>query len=149
MGLFRKRCKTSGCPNLHRNENGYCDVCNARRSATYRYRRIMATDTPMERRPSANERGYGSRWRRFAKDFLIKNPKCAICGKPAKVCDHKNIPAPVMLDMYGSFSMDPDEYQPLCVSCNTRKAAEDKKVIQSYFKQKHDMFLHIEGEGSE
>lgn len=140
MGLFRKRCKTSGCPNLHRNAHGYCDSCYARHHAEYRYRKTMASGTPMETRPSASDRGYGNKWRTFAKTYLQAHPVCAICGKPARVCDHKDIPAPIMMDMYGSFDLDPSHYQALCVSCNTKKAVEDKKQIEEYFRMKHAIY---------
>ena len=35
MGTLRKRCKTYGCPNLHRNPSGYCDECTARYRALH------------------------------------------------------------------------------------------------------------------
>lgn len=142
-----RRCKTPRCPNLHHNRNGYCDECNARRSASWRARRIAVAGTPMERRdnpppgrrPSAHERGYTNEWTLFAKKFLARHPKCAICGKPAQVVDHKYRPAAIMLDMDGKFSTDPAEYQALCYSCNRRKAKEDAEKTREYFRMKGEI----------
>lgn len=135
MGLFRKRCKTFGCPNLHTNAHGYCDGCKSSISYGYMHNPIK----PVERkddRPSASERGYDHSWHKFARTFLQSHPVCALCGSPAQCVDHKDIPAEIMMDMHGRFDLDPDQYQGLCYSCNTRKTKEDRRKIQEYFSLK-------------
>lgn len=133
--IRKKRCKTWRCPNLHTNASGYCDACQAKWKAKHpellkpkecnpdaakeKYRRYDAN------RPSANARGYDARWTKFARDFLKAHPTCAICGQPARVCDHKTIPADVMVDAFGGFVYDEAQYQPLCYRCNTRKGLTD------------------------
>jgi 5-methylcytosine-specific restriction protein A len=136
MGLFKKRCKTYGCPNIHSNVNGYCDECNARRSYSYLNHPVHPAKRSPDLRPSASQRGYDASWHKFASEYLSNNPVCAICGRPAQCVDHKDVPAEVMMDMYGSFDLDPTHYQPLCFSCNQKKAAQDRQVIRQYFQDK-------------
>lgn len=136
---FKKRCKTVGCPNLHNNKNGYCNECNAKYYATHpsRYEKT---------RPSSVERGYDSRWHKFAKNFLKDHPVCAMCGAPAQCVDHKDIPADVMMSVYGEFDLDPVHYQALCSRCNTIKGRyEDKRARESYERDKK--WIETQGEG--
>ena len=140
--LHRKVCKTPGCKNLHFNRSGYCDECQSMHQASYRYRRIVTAGTDLEeKRPSASERGYDHQWHLFAKKFLRDHPKCAICGRPATVCDHKTMTAWQMIDMYGSFILDETMYQPLCQRCNIRKGANADKVSDRRYQADKDEFL--------
>lgn len=89
-------------------------------------------------------------WRKFAADFLRQHPVCEICGAPARVCDHKDIPADVMADAWGRFDYDPAHYQALCYSCNARKGArEDKAVRAAYQQDLAAISQHPEGRGEE
>ena len=70
----KKPCRHPGCPNLTYDK--YCEV-HAR----------------VDRRASAHERGYTSKWRRLSKLYLKAHPLCEECkrqGKltPATVVDH-------------------------------------------------------------
>ena len=52
-----------------------------------------ARHKPKEARGNSSSRGYDSRWERFRKAFLMRNPLCEYClarGRvtPATVCDH-------------------------------------------------------------
>lgn len=121
---MKKRCKVHGCPNLHTNRNGYCDDHQIRSRGS-------------EERPSAQERGYDSRWKRFAKDFLTRHPVCEICGAPATCVDHKNATADMMMDAYGCFDYSEENYQALCTACNTRKGKrEDVEMKRNYYSGK-------------
>ncbi len=137
MGIFKKRCKTYRCQTLHMNKSGYCDACQAKRSAGYM--RNPVTPKYSEDRPSANERGYNASWHKFASKFLADHPVCEHCGKPAQCVDHKEIPAEIMMDLYGKFDLDPGLYQALCFSCNRRKEIQDRQAIKDYFKMKADL----------
>lgn len=144
MGIFRKKCKTYQCPNLHRNVSGFCDACQAKRSASFMYKVIkdpQGAPTIIKQldRISAVKRGYDHSWNKFARHFLDRNPTCAICGKPAQCVDHKEIPAEIMIDMFGKFDLDPSLYQALCFSCNRRKAVQDREQIDRYFKDKEKL----------
>jgi hypothetical protein len=141
MGLFRKKCKTYQCPNLHTNVSGFCDACQAKRSASFMHKPVKDPQgaPPILKqpdRPSAVKRGYDHSWHKFARDFLDHHPTCAICGKRSQCVDHKEIPAEIMIDMAGKFDLDPNLYQALCFSCNRRKAVQDRDQIDRYFKDK-------------
>ena len=136
---LKKRCKTYGCPNLHSNVSGYCDECTAA------YRRNHPS-TYEKSRPSAHKRGYDYKWQKFRRDFLAVNPVCAMCGAKAEVVDHKDIPADVMLEAYGSFDLDPSHYQALCRRCNTLKGLDyDKKAREAFHQDQN--FLETRGRG--
>ena len=134
----KKRCKQYGCPNLHTNKNGYCDECNRKWLAKHpEYQKEKAEREKERNRVPAHKRGYDARWHKFAKAFIQKHPVCAICGQPAKVGDHKDIPADVMLDALGAFDYDESHYQPLCYRCNAKKGfTADVLVREEYSKAK-------------
>lgn len=142
MGSLKRNCKTTGCPNLHTNRSGYCDECMAR------YR---ASHPDAEDRPTAPERGYDSRWRRFAKAYLKDHPVCAMCGAPATCVDHRDMPADVMLDVYGGrFDYDESHYQALCTACNNFKGRTvDRRRREVYRADLRRLGLSGPGGGSE
>lgn len=76
-----KPCSHPGCPELHRNRRGRCDLHQRLANADYRTR---------SDRPDYRERGYDARWDREKKKFLKRNPICAVegCGQPAYAVDH-------------------------------------------------------------
>lgn len=135
----RKRCKQYGCPNLHNNKNGYCDECNRKYRAKHPgiYKedgsRIYKNEKP-DNRPSSQSRGYTWKWRQFALKYLKSHPICARCGAPARVVDHKTDTARMMMDAYGEFDFNEDNYQPLCYRCNNIKGInEDREKDNDYF----------------
>ena len=143
MGSLKKRCKTYGCPNLHHNASGYCDECIAKYRAAHPH-------TENDEKPTAGARkAYGSwKWRKFASDFLRLHPACEICGAPAKVCDHKDMTADMMVDAYGGFDYDPSHYQALCYSCNARKGMrEDREMRAAYQADLAAISQHPKGRG--
>ena len=142
MGTLRKRCKTYGCPNLHRNPSGYCDECTARYRASHPR---QETEKPTD----SARKAYGSwKWRKFASDFLRVHPVCEICGAPARVCDHKDMTADMMVDAYGGFDYDPSHYQALCYSCNARKGMrEDRAMRAAYQSDLAAISQHPKGRG--
>jgi hypothetical protein len=148
MGLFKKKCKTFRCPNLHTNLGGFCDECQAKRSAAYMHSPVHSTDPTPSNRPTATQRGYDHSWHKFASDFLKANPTCALCGKSAECVDHKSVPAEIMMDMYGRFDLNPSLYQALCYSCNRRKELSDREQVAKYFADKAKLAAATPGEGS-
>ena len=136
----KKRCKTWRCPNLHTNKWGYCDACTEKYKA--KHPELIYGTHPNaaeayrkydQKRGSASQRGYDWDWIKFSKKFLAEHPTCAICGKPAKVTDHKTATADMMMDAYGKFDYNPDNYQALCVRCNNRKGmTEDERMRLEY-----------------
>lgn len=41
-----------------------------------------------QNRPTANARGYGTKWREARVEFLAKHPRCVRCGAPSIVVNH-------------------------------------------------------------
>lgn len=136
---FRKRCKTVGCPNLHHNKNGYCDECTAK--WLEKHPRQRGDDS---KRPNANKRGYNYRWTRFARRYLESHPLCALCGAPSSCVDHKDIPADVMLDVYGTFDYDESHYQALCHRCNTLKGKKEDKRIRKVYENDKEWLKNVQ-----
>lgn len=74
-------------------------------------------------RPSARARGYDRHWEAERKAFLIANPTCKRCGKPANVVDHIR---PHRGDQ--RLFWDRSNWQPLCTSCHSRhKQAQERR----------------------
>jgi 5-methylcytosine-specific restriction protein A len=76
-----------------------------------------------ERRGTASQRGYGSRWQRARAGYLLSHPYCAACecdGKItlANVVDHI---VPHRGDM--ALFWRAANWQPLCTTCHNRKTA--------------------------
>lgn len=150
-----KRCKTYGCPNLHYNDNGYCDSCYAAFKAKHpqyydkdgnKLSEKAWQKKYDEKRGTASQRGYTYKWRQFARKFLESHPACAMCGAPATVCDHKTDTADMMMDAYGEFDYDDRNYQALCARCNALKGAtSDKDKRQEYYEAKRALGLSDKG----
>ena len=143
MSMRRKRCKQWGCPNFHNNKNGYCDECNRKYRAKHpdRYNEDGSKKTDWktyeEKRGNFRQRGYDYKWDKFKKRFLLAHPTCAICGAPAQCVDHKTTTARQMMDAYGEFVYNDEDYQALCFRCNTRKGrTTDKESDEEYFRMK-------------
>jgi hypothetical protein len=131
--MIRKKCRYGGCPETTTNQSGYCDKHQA--MLIRDRKRIHYAHEPEARKRderSAYKRGYDHAWTEFAKKFLEDHPTCAICGKPATVCDHKAIPAQIMMEMDGKFDLSPDLYQALCTSCNNKKRKLDQIRIKQF-----------------
>lgn len=67
-------------------------------------------------RPSARERGYGTRWDKARAGYLLKHPACAMCRKPATVVDHI-IPHRGDRDLFWDIK---NNWQPLCTPCHSK-----------------------------
>jgi 5-methylcytosine-specific restriction enzyme A len=96
------------CPAGHPHYRGdRCPVCVRERQAAYD-----------RTRPSAAQRGYDEEHRRDRERFLRENPFCIECGRPAVVLEH-------CIPHRGDQRLlrDPANWQPMCVSCASRKTA--------------------------
>ncbi len=77
---------------------------------------------PDQREKNSNARGYTSRWRRFAKNYLNRNPLCVHCRKsgrvtPATEVDHI-IPHRGDQELFWDTE---NNLQGLCKECHSRK----------------------------
>lgn len=82
-----------------------------------------------ERRGSASERGYGSRWRKFRDAYLARHPLCVACQRcgrvsPAVVVDHVK---PHGGDMRIFWAL-PDNAQGLCSACDGAKKPRESGI---------------------
>lgn len=118
----RKPCARPLCAELVPVGTSYCkDHDRARRKAQN------------DARSEWTHRLYGTRWQKARLSFLSRSPLCVDCKdrgliKTATVVDHVK---PHKGDI-GLF-WDVDNWQPLCVSCHTRKTAREggPKSLQS------------------
>ncbi|HZG82047.1 MAG TPA: HNH endonuclease [Brevibacillus sp.] len=109
-----KPCSRPGCRELVTGR--YCD--QHAKSESQAYERA---------RGSAYQRGYDSKWQRYSKSFLRRNPLCACedCKKlpvplPAEVTDH-------IVPHKGDKRLfwDPKNHQPMNKRCHDRKTARE------------------------
>jgi 5-methylcytosine-specific restriction enzyme A len=87
------------------------------------YRPFPPRPRPRETRPTAAQRGYGSRWQRAAKAYLAAHPLCAECGRQGRVtaaaCVDHVVPHRGDMALFWA----PSNWQPLCKRCHDRKTA--------------------------
>jgi len=65
------------------------------------------------RRPTAAERGYGSKWREARAGFLAKHPRCFRCSNPSTIVHHST---PHRGDM--KLFWDRSLWRPACQPCH-------------------------------
>ena len=111
-----KPCKHPSCPEL---TNG--SYCNRHKGLS------------INKRESAEERGYDSRWRTARKRFLNSNPLCVYCLK-----DNKIVKAAVVdhiIPHRGDIKLfwDESNWQGLCKRCHDRKTrTQDQYPVYKY-----------------
>ena len=132
--MHRKICKTYGCRGFAVDSKGYCESCMQTHFEKGGYPKGEAP------RESASKRGYSWEWTKFARKFVENHPVCAMCGAPSQVCDHMDMPADIMLKMYGRFDLDERHYQALCQRCNNLKGRTTDRKIRKDF---HDELAEL------
>lgn len=112
---FPTLCKAPGCGNT--THEVYCEDHAHLRSSKF------------DPRASAARRGYNSRWQRYRKYFLAKNPLCVECGRAGEVVDHVE-------PHKGSYQLfwDTSNHQTMCESCHNRKTASEEMGSWDTFK---------------
>lgn len=76
-----------------------------------------------QRRPSARERGYDSKWDKARTAFLAVHRTCAKCGAPSRVVDHI-IPHKGDMRLFWNRG----NWQALCTTCHSsRKQREERR----------------------
>ena len=114
-----KRCTSPGCSNIVQPPDSRCP---AHRSENQRH----SNRTEYHR---SNSYFYSSaRWRKFRTWFLQRNPICvgylSDCNQLATVVDHIKPIAD------GGDHLDPENCQPFCASCHSRKTQDDVRTRQ-------------------
>lgn len=95
---MRTPCRYPGCNNTV-SPPGYCD--RHRRSGWSLYRYV-----------------YSRAWPVLSRAYLDAHPRCASCGAPATVVDHRQ-------PLRAGGSHDPANLQPLCAPCHNAKTARE------------------------
>lgn len=117
MSVRNKRfCRFAGCSSLTSHFSGYCE----------KHRAIWEEQNKArdQRRGTARERGYDSRWARYSRAYL-KQPGhqlCALrldsgCAVVAQCVDHIVPPESKSDPLF----WNPENHQPACIHCNSVK----------------------------
>lgn len=72
------------------------------------------------RRGSSNDRGYTSRWRRYARQFLNENPLCHYCSLQGRTVASQCVDHATPPSRGGDF-WDADQHRAACLPCNSAK----------------------------
>lgn len=120
----KRLCRYPGCSELV--NSGYCEKHKKNKQQEKKQEQKYYD----ERRGTAHQRGYTSKWYRYSKWFLRQpeNQLCVLClddgcSGVAECVDH--IVPPSGPD--DSLFWDPDNHQPACIHCNSVKG---KKIIK-------------------
>jgi 5-methylcytosine-specific restriction enzyme A len=105
-------CGQVGCPKLV--VSGRCDL----HKLPPRQEKAIARPYD-DRRESSTKRGYGYAWQQRRKAGLIREPKCAVCGKPGTDRDH------IISKSKGGADLDYN-IQTLCSGCHKSKTARER-----------------------
>lgn len=99
-------CGTPGCPN--RVPGGRCERCRGSR----------------RRHENVRDRGYKTAaWERFRLDYLIRHPRCVLCGRMANTPDHYPVKRRELVAR-GVLNPDQDCFvRALCNPCHGRQTA--------------------------
>lgn len=111
-----KPCKHPECPELTR--GSYCE-------------RHGSLD--VNRRASAKERGYDSRWRKASKRFLKQNPLCVNCHKDNKLVKAAVVDHIVPHRGNERLFWDESNWQPLCKRCHDGKTRTEDRYPEYKF----------------
>lgn len=109
-----KVCTTKGCTASAHHPHSKCEE-----------HRLSAQRDNDRRRPGARERGYDSKWERFAKAYLEVHRTCSVCGGPARVVDHIDGRGPL-----GPRGYDEANLRPACRPCHARFATSFRRGQQ-------------------
>ena len=112
----RRPCAHPGCQQWA-TQGSYCE----KHAAEHQKARAEFARRADQERPSANDRGYTSEWRRARKAWIIRHPLCAICGNPATDVDH-------IIPHRGDRKLfwDSGNWQSLCHECHSRKSYTER-----------------------
>lgn len=100
------------CGKATTNANRYCDA--HKHIAEERERK--ARKAADERRGTAAQRGYDSRWRKAREGYLRSHPLCAECERQGRVT-----PATVVHHIdHNQWNNDPSNYEALCRECHEK-----------------------------
>lgn len=110
---FPRACRSAGCANTTTARNGYCDTHKHTNWETYQDGK------------SADERGYGSEWKRLRKRVIERaNGICEECIAWSRVVPGTDVDHIVSKAKGGTDSLD--NLQLLCKHCHGKKTARER-----------------------
>ena len=109
----KRPCRQPGCPETHRNPNGYCDEHQAR---------AKSYD---DERPSAASRLYDRRWREARIRYLAENPLCVKCLAKGRTEASNQVDHIIRHKGDSRLFWDRKNWQALCDACHSRKTATE------------------------
>jgi len=113
----QKPCTALGCRALTRNAR-YCDD-HAELAKAAAAKRVDA------QRESSTQRGYGYKWQKASKGFLIKHPLCAEHDRRGEVVAATEVDHIVPHKGDITLFWDRSNWQSLCHSCHSTKTASE------------------------
>lgn len=128
----RRPCARPGCREWATDASSYCPLHFAewqeRRQKEREEQRQSYLRQCDKRRESPAKRGYNSAWNTARKGYLIQNPICVMCGRPATEVDH-------IIPHKGDYKLfwDVTNWQSLCHECHSQKTYSE---VQAARKQK-------------
>lgn len=72
-------------------------------------------------RASRHERGYDSRWSKFAKSYLLRHPLCVMCKDRGRIVTATCVDHVDGLGPRGARGFDETNLRALCARCHSRK----------------------------
>lgn len=106
----KRECRYPGCHILVNVPDSYCPS----------HKPVITDD-----RPTANQRGYNSRWRRARKAYLAKHPFCVECMKKGTVKLATDVDHIVPHKGSKILFWNEKNWQSLCHSCHSKKTAKE------------------------
>lgn len=79
--------------------------------------------TKPDNRPPSSQRGYGAKWRKAKDEYIREHPWCAICAKEGRRTSSQTVDHIIAHKGDMKLFWDRKNWQPACLSCNSRKAA--------------------------
>ncbi|HBA34848.1 MAG TPA: HNH endonuclease [Gammaproteobacteria bacterium] len=109
-----KPCAHPGCGVLVLNGTRHCD----------KHKQLTQQQVD-QRRGTAAQRGYDSRWRKARVGFLNKHPLCLICERSGRVTEATVVDHIKPHKGDKQLFWDRDNWQPLCKPCHDHKTATE------------------------
>ena len=87
--------------------------------------RFCERHKPKEKRPSAAERGYDSKWVKARKSYLAKHPMCVACERQGILTMATDVDHIIAHRGDKRLFWDSQNWQSLCHSCHSKKTQQE------------------------
>jgi len=112
-------CKEQGCSKLVK--RGYCESHSKKHHINPgHHNSIEAKRDYDSMRKTSRQRGYDSKWDKFRRYYLRKNPICSHCHIAPAIIPHHKIPLPA------GAKYDEENLAPVCIKCHNKTHHSNK-----------------------